>query len=30
MSDHLSLWAEFRVDFADDYLAKALTPPPVP
>jgi endonuclease/exonuclease/phosphatase family metal-dependent hydrolase len=30
MSDHLPLWAEFRVDFADDYLAKALTPPPVP
>jgi endonuclease/exonuclease/phosphatase family metal-dependent hydrolase len=30
MSDHLPLWAEFRVDFADDYLAKALTAPPVP
>ena len=20
MSDHLPLWAEFRIDFADDYL----------
>ena len=20
MSDHLPLWAEFRVDFSDDYL----------
>ncbi|MDO8187311.1 endonuclease/exonuclease/phosphatase family protein [Conexibacter sp. JD483] len=23
MSDHLPLWAEFRVDFSDDYLAEA-------
>ena len=30
MSDHLPLWAEFRVDFADDYLTQALSRPPVP
>jgi len=30
MSDHLPLWAEFRVDFTDDYLTQALSRPPVP
>jgi endonuclease/exonuclease/phosphatase family metal-dependent hydrolase len=28
MSDHLPLWAEFRVDFTDDYLTQALSRPP--
>ena len=30
MSDHLPLWAEFRVDFTDDYLTQALSRPPTP
>jgi endonuclease/exonuclease/phosphatase family metal-dependent hydrolase len=32
MSDHLPLWAEFRVDFSDDYLTEiaAAAPPPPP
>jgi endonuclease/exonuclease/phosphatase family metal-dependent hydrolase len=28
MSDHLPLWAEFRVDFADEHLAGLVTPGP--
>jgi endonuclease/exonuclease/phosphatase family metal-dependent hydrolase len=32
MSDHLPLWAEFRVEFSDDYLAEiaSAAPPPPP
>jgi endonuclease/exonuclease/phosphatase family metal-dependent hydrolase len=30
MSDHLPLWAEFRVDFADEYLASIRDAPPGP
>jgi hypothetical protein len=28
MSDHLLLWAAFKVDFADEYLANLSAPPP--
>jgi len=28
MSDHLPLWAQFRVDFSDEYLRSIQAPPP--
>jgi endonuclease/exonuclease/phosphatase family metal-dependent hydrolase len=30
MSDHLVMWQEFRIDFADEYLAGALAEKPLP
>jgi hypothetical protein len=26
MSDHLSLWTEFRIDFSDEYLTEIAAP----
>lgn len=26
MSDHLPLWAEFRIDFSDEYLTEIAAP----